>query len=68
MGNVANVCGRGAEIPGGVLIDRDDWTPENGLMSAVYKFVRRRIQARHADELRVRVLALLADSTFTLFG
>lgn len=49
---------RACEVPAAVLIDRDEWTPNNGLLSPLFKLVRRKIQARHAAALLRRFAEL----------
>lgn len=66
--DISHLIGTPAEIPGAVLIDRDEWTPENGLLSSVFKYVRRHIQARHNEALQVHCLNMLALSLSLKFA
>ncbi|KZT57572.1 long-chain-fatty-acid-CoA-ligase [Calocera cornea HHB12733] len=54
---------KGMETLQALVLTPDEWTPENGLVTAAQKLQRRKISERYMDEIRVRILRFQVAST-----
>ena len=50
-----------------VVLTHDEWTPENGLVTAAQKLQRRKIEERYASEIKVRLRSLCLPFLTRLF-
>lgn len=54
---------KGMEMLCEVVLTHEEWTPENGLVTAAQKVQRKKVAERYAKEIKVRFLVMLRNAT-----